>query len=437
LTVSTIAPSRIRSVLVWLTFGGAALRFALAVFSAVHFNQGDFFATMPGVYAEQWNLTLWDSPDLDNSERAYRHGYLYGPTQYLTLWPVVFLDSYHRIAAVLLWVYVLLIIATAYAIWRLCETLVPVHGVPPYQRAMTVFAAVLLFGPLQAAMGQREFETVQTVMIALAVYFVARRQAAVAGAILGYISMFKYWPLALFGYFIAKRQARAVGAFLLSVAAVLLLAHAVFDLERFLFASAAGIAGQIQRVQVPVGSAGSFCAEVTGTAANLRAGLCGIVGGRHAVAQGLYFSLCAAGAGVFLVIFAMFERRRSPVDELDDRWRQVIEVCLFLLAAGVVIHGHYYYLSVLIIPLTLVLYEALWVGRPGSAIRGVLALFAYAALSPFVIPIALVARVTGGDPWMFYLSHGIYAYGIAILAGLLFWRYLALLRRAGRAVSQT
>ena len=316
-----------------------------------------------------------------------------------TLWPVVFLNSYQQIATVLLCVYVFVVAGTAGAIWQLCETLVPVPGVPRYERAMTVFAAVLLFGPLQTAMGQREFETVQTLLISLAAYFVARGRPAIAAAVMGYVSMFKYWPLAFLGYFTAKR-AKAVAAFLISAAAILLLAHLIFDLERFLLASAAGIEGQVQRLQIPVGSKGSFCADFTGTAANVRAGLCGIAGGRHAVARFAFVALCAAAAGLFVVLFGLFERRGPSSNELDNRRRQVIEFCLFLIGAGVVIHGHYYYLSILIIPLTLVLYESLWTRQPGRSIRLGLALIAYGALSPFVVPIALVSRVTGGDPWI-------------------------------------
>src|SRR5437868_14309129 len=83
----------------------AALRVAGAVHSARISVGGDFAATMPGAYAETLNPRLWNSADLQGSWGFQKRLYLYGPTQYLTLYPIVFLDSYAQIAAVLLWVY--------------------------------------------------------------------------------------------------------------------------------------------------------------------------------------------------------------------------------------------------------------------------------------------------------------------------------------------
>jgi len=61
------------------------------IYRGLTFSHGDFYYTMPGEYASRWNHTLWSSPDLEEA-RAYNKGaYYYGPTQYLTLFPVVFL----------------------------------------------------------------------------------------------------------------------------------------------------------------------------------------------------------------------------------------------------------------------------------------------------------------------------------------------------------
>jgi hypothetical protein len=160
-------------------------------------------------------------------------------------------------------------------------------------------------------------------------------------------------------------------------------------------------------------------------------GLCAILGGRNRVAQALFYGLVLGAAGLFAGMFVMLERRGTP--EGVGRWRPVLEFCFFLIAGGAVVHGHYYYLSILILPLTLMLYDAFWGSRRGRAGRLVPSLLAYAALSPFIVPIALVARMAGGDPWMAYLSHGIYAYGDAILVALLFWKYATLLQRAPAA----
>ena len=83
--------------------------------------------TLPGGYAETLNPTLWNSPDLviphmeirqyfADAERDGARTYLYGPMQYLTLYPMVFLDSYAAIAHLLLVVYVGLILLTCWVI---------------------------------------------------------------------------------------------------------------------------------------------------------------------------------------------------------------------------------------------------------------------------------------------------------------------------------
>src|SRR5438132_13718701 len=64
-------------------------------------GRGDFFATLPGAYVQSLNPTLWNSKDLQMAMGFHRPFYIYGPTQYLTLYPMAFLDSYAQIAAVL------------------------------------------------------------------------------------------------------------------------------------------------------------------------------------------------------------------------------------------------------------------------------------------------------------------------------------------------
>jgi hypothetical protein len=284
-------------------------------------------------------------------------------------------------------------------------------------------------------------------MIVAAAYFVATRRPVVAGALLGYISMFKYWVVALLGYFVLKRQWKAAVAFVVAVAAVLLVAHAAFDLGRFPFARRAGIDRQFGKVYGPLLQSRPFCSEVTGTAASFQAGVCAIVGARRGLAPYVFYGLVGVGATLFLGMFASIERR-SPhpalrtrrgsappkIDEVDDRRRRILEFCFFPIAAGALFHSHYYYLSFLILPLTFVLYRNFWDSGRASSLGLVLALLAYAALSAFIVPLGLLSRVTGRDPWSFYLSHGIYAYGDVVLVGLLFWEYWELLRRAGRTL---
>ncbi len=427
-----IARTRPQAFVILALFGLALLRFASACASAVHFNEGDFFATLPGAYAEDWNLTLWDSPDLKNSIPGFhRHGYGYGPTQYLTLFPIVFLDSYSQIALVLLPVYVGVVMATAYVLWRLCELLVPAHDDFQWGRVMMVATAVFLFGPLLTALGQREFEVVQALMVVVAAYLLARGRSVASAAVLGYISMFKYWGLGLLGYFLLRRQWKPVLAFVGTVALVLVLAHAIFDLERFPFSNAATIDQVFGRVYRPLGQGMPFCAPATGTAANVRMGLCAVVSGRSGVAEILFYGLLLTASGLFLTLFWLFERRAPLSNQLDDRWRRILEFCFFLTGSGIVFHGHYHYLSILILPLTVLVYRAVW-GFNRTQVVLTLTAVAYGMLSPFVVPISLVARVTGGDPWFAYLGSGAYFFGIIVLISLLFREYWVLLGRAGR-----
>jgi hypothetical protein len=418
-----VGPTRGRALLIVFIALLAACRLTAACVSAIHATSGDFTVTLPGAYAEDLNPTLWNGPDGRHEAGSYRHGYTYGPAQYLTLWPIVFLDSYRQIVMVLLPVYLCVVIAIAYVLWRLCETLVPLRDGCRLGHLLTVFAAVALFAPLLIAMGQREFEVVQALVIVLAAYAIAARRTGAAGALVGYIAMFKYWPAALSVHFILKRQWKAAGSFLLAIAVVLLAAQAAFGLVRFKSMSRGGFEQQWGRIYHPLAGTSQFCGPITGTAASVQNGVCAVLRGRSAIAEPLFYTLLAAAAGLFAWTFWTLEKRTSGFDDVRDRWRQIIEFSVLLIAAGVVFHAHYYYLSVLILPLTLLLYRGFWTPRPAGSRELGLAVAAYAALSAFVVPLAVTSRLAGRDVWSFYLSHGVYLYGYLLLAGLLLSEY--------------
>jgi hypothetical protein len=426
-----VAPSRRAAIVLSFVFVLAVLRLAGAVASAVHFNHGDFESTLPGPYAEQWNLTLWDSTDLCGSVAFHRHSYGYGPTQYLTLWPIVFLDSYRQIATVLLPVYVVIVLGTGYVLGRLGHAVVPERQDCRWGRMMCVYASVFLFGPILMALGQREFEVVQGLIIVAAAYLIVRGRATGAGALLGYISMFKYWVLALLAYFLLKRHWKAVISFIAAAAAVLLVAHGLFDLGRFPFADRSAFDRQFGRIYKPLNQGRAFCSEITGTAASVENGLCIMFGEQ---ARYWFYGLLAAGASLFLVLFMLLDRQTSTVDSGDEPWRRCLEFSFLLFGAGVVFHAHYYYLSILILPLAMVLYRNLWRSEPLARGRFGVALAAYVLLSAFVVPIELFSRIIGRDLWSFYLAHGIYLYGYAALVGVLFWEYGTLVTRAAARV---
>src|ERR1043166_369248 len=64
-------------------------------------THGDFFATLPGAYVEALNPTLWNSEDLRSAWGFHQRLYFYGPTQYLTLYPIGLLHSYAQISIAL------------------------------------------------------------------------------------------------------------------------------------------------------------------------------------------------------------------------------------------------------------------------------------------------------------------------------------------------
>src|SRR5229473_7812927 len=106
---------RAATAFVTLALAGA-LRFGLAVYNAPLGARGDYAATLPGAYAKTLNPTLWESPDLKGSYVFQRDMYVYGPTQYLVLYPTVFLNSYAQIARVLGYVYGVVLALTIFVL---------------------------------------------------------------------------------------------------------------------------------------------------------------------------------------------------------------------------------------------------------------------------------------------------------------------------------
>src|SRR5439155_18683315 len=148
---------------------------------------GDFAATLPGPYAEKLNPEVWDSADLRGSWGFHQRFYLYGPTQYLTLYPIVFLDSYAQIARVLLFVYAGVIAWALYLMWRIVSA---VDGPIPLGLVVVTITSLLFF-PLLQAYGQREFEVVVFFLMVAATYLLVTKREGAAGALLGYVTWFK------------------------------------------------------------------------------------------------------------------------------------------------------------------------------------------------------------------------------------------------------
>src|SRR5687767_14190726 len=130
-------------------------RVAGVIWSATGRTLGDFFASMPGAHVEQLNPTLWNSPDLVGAWGYHQPTYFHGPTQYLTLYPLSYLDSFAQIAAVLLVVYGGVLALTFWMLWLIAKRLGASRAA-----FVPLLASTFLFLPLLQAYLQREFALV-------------------------------------------------------------------------------------------------------------------------------------------------------------------------------------------------------------------------------------------------------------------------------------
>ncbi len=413
-------------------FGLACLRLITVIYASLFAFHGDFFQTLPGPYAEVLNVALWDSPDLVNPSSFHRHSYGYGPTQYLTLFPIVFLGSGYEIALVLLFFYVPIVVGLPYLLWSIgsktCDGLRRQH----WNGLALIGSAVFMFGPLHQAVIQREFEVVQLLLLVLAAYFLVFNRETLAAIILGYIALFKYWPLAFSGYLFLTRRWFALVVMLSTVTAVLLIAHLVFDLAYFPFATTGGVEFERQfgRHRWGVGAGQQFCVAATGTEVSLRSGLCAIQSGvSWFSAATVFWVLLGASCAVCLCSFIVIERRKLLRNSTAGQWRTILEFSLVLLAVVTSFHAHYYYLVVLLIPLTVLASRYFFGGVAGNAIGKVVVVVAYILLSAFVLPVSISSWLVGFDSWSFYLTNGIYVYGLVALGALLIWEYAQLALR--------
>ena len=262
-----------------------SLYLAKAVYRGLSFTQGDFYYSLPGLYAQRLNPTLWNSPDLRSAEEFNHGAYMYGPTEYLTLFPIVFLDSYRTIASTLLVAYVGVLLLACYFLWVLLARAEPgADGLGP-----VIFAIVFAFLPLGQVLIQREFEAVAWLALVVACLLFVRGRDVASGAALAYLAWFKYWPVVLLGTFVMHRRFKGLAAFAAASAVLLAATQLIFGLQHFRIGRTLGIVGGLMRplgsgeVLYPVIERGAlksdFCRQWVwgrGTAADVRWALCGV-----------------------------------------------------------------------------------------------------------------------------------------------------------------
>jgi hypothetical protein len=366
-----------------------------------------------------------------------RAQYLYGPTQYLTIFPLLVFDSYQSLATALLIVYFGVICLSAELMWRsfrLCTT-------PPRHGRVAVYASTWLFLPVLQAYGQREFEVVILLAISCALYALVKRRKMVAGALLGYATWFKFFPIIFLPYLLLRRFRSAAAAFVIASAVVLGAAEVFLDLSRFEPVLELA-SSQMNRV-----AASDFC-EVWSRPETRH----------HALANqtraGIKWSLCSfqdrwpwlparwvhtAGILCLVIIaavaFVRLERKRT-LDPPDERWRRSVEVSLLLVVPWLA-YAHYYYLAMAIIPLNGMLVRYLGEWQAGRSPRRLWMWgIAYAFLGAFVLPVSALSQLLSADLWGLYMRYNIYFFGQAALLGLILREYLLLSRQPSLLASR-
>lgn len=406
----------------------STLRFALAVYlGRGGASYGDYAATLPGGYAEHLNPTLWNSPDLRGSWAFHQHTYFHGPTQFLTLYPVVFLDSYAQISRVLLVAYAAVVLGVVYVVWRmLCDA----EG--GRVSLVAVYAVTLSFFPLLQAYSQREFEIVIVLAVAAMYRAAVQNRQGWVGAAVAFVTWFKYLPIVLVAYLGFRRWWRAVGSFVVCSAAILIAAHLLFDLRHFVDNQVPSVAGG--HLAAFTGAV-DFCRgflpkyySANRTFVSVRWALCTLDDENVAVRPLLaYLMLAGATASLAVFGFLRLDRVRADLSAREERWSRVLELSVVVTVYTTFFFAHYYYLSVLVVPLAALLIRFL---RDGRWLSVALWFAVYALLSPFTLPGTVFDRLFHLHPtfnaWDTYMRGVAYLPGELGLLALLFREYLAL-----------
>jgi Tol biopolymer transport system component len=403
----------------------ACLRFGYGIYAGAGQNRGDFFDSMPGRIVETINTTLWQQPGFTETYNA-RHTYVYGPTQYLTILPFLFADSFDALATALLWLHVPLTLGAAIYLWKMARILAP--SIDRHTSLMAVVTAMGLFFPLLYGFVAREFEIVCFAVTAAAAYLLVAGRPAGASGLLAYTAWFKMWPLVFVLHDAARRRYKSVAVFGAVSAAVVLAADLVFGLEYFtIFAFIGGDGhGYLSGLSNDTG----FCA--TRHRVSLAGGFCAI--GAQLAGFPPRLALIATVGAIALaagLTFVALERR--TLSERDRTWRDFLEFSLILTVALTFLHTAYYYFAFLLIPI---------VGlgaryfAPGSAVRSprrALLVLSYLVLGAFVVPMSVLSRLAGTDFWTLYNERGLYLAGELGLLSLLVGEYVGLGLKAAPA----
>lgn len=411
-----------RTLIVAALLAIAVVRFSAVAYRGLTYSIGDFYATQPGAYVETFNPTLWASADLTDvqGKSSFYHR---GPTQYLTTLPLSLLDSYRQIALVLLVVFPILIAGAAVVMWRAFSG----ARRDPMLLALILTTSLVFYPTLQAYVA-REFEIV--IMAATAMLFAAalgRRETSI-GVWTAYLSLYKFFPLALLPLLVARRWWRALAACTATAAMMLAAAHVMFGLQNF------SSDGFVQRFVVhtltTIGSTDQFCHGPFDLLrylpqshdVSVRFALCGINEHVPFPAAAVYLALIVAT--LLALAYGFFRaERRAPLAPEAERWRRTCELSAVVIVYVTFFFTHYYYLTVLIVPLTALMARAyqqrsarLWSAWAAS----------YLLLSAFLLPLSQLTKWLETDVFTWYLATFAYLPGQLLLLGMILYEYATL-----------
>lgn len=442
MTAAVQGRSRVTSALLVICVVIGSLYLAKAVYRGTSFTQGDFYNSLPGLYAQRLNPALWNSPDLREAEDFNHGAYIYGPTQYLTLFPIVFLDSYRAIAAALLAGYVGVLLAACYVLWHLLAS----DETDAIGFAPVIFAIVFAFLPLGQVLIQREFEAVAWLALVVACLLYVRGREVACGAALAYLTWFKYWPIVLLGTFVMHWRIRGLAAFAAASAVLLGATQLIFGLQHFRIGLTLDIVGGLMRplgggeVLYPVIERGAlksdFCRQWVwgrGTAADVRWALCGVEDRFPWLsAKAAFYIIVIVTAA--LLVWSAWRLASGPRDRVTAKWGAIWEFSVLTIAGGSFVHAHYYYFIVFLLPLTAL---AVWyIAQPQPWRRTKIALWgtSYMFLNAFMLPTSWLSVVLKQNAWSLFLDSGVCLLGLLMLLGLVLWELARLPMQAPRAL---
>jgi hypothetical protein len=232
-----------------------------------------------------------------------------------------------------------------------------------------------------------------------------------------------------FGYFATALRWRAMAIYAAVSAGVLAVTHLVFGLQHFAIGNTLFI---IKMMFVPLGSGDvllspipnapykeAFCRQWVpgrGTQISIRWGLCGIED-RFPMfpARVVFYSVVVVLAAV--IVAAGFRIATRALDASERKWATIWQLSLLAIVGSALLHGHYYYLTMVTLPVVALLYRY---ARDLDTHWGRLALWgvAYVILTAFLLPLPLLSRLVQRDAWALYMESSLYLAGELLLIGL-------------------